>query len=120
MSTTYFDFENLTVYQKSVVLSKDIYKATQKWPREFLFGLTDQLRRAVLSISLNIAEGSSRTNKDFQHFLSISRGSCFECIPLIQISLELNLLTKIEYSELYNRFREIAQMLSGLRSSLRK
>ena len=119
MNKTSFNFESLNVYQKAVLLSRDIYKLTQKWPREFLFGLTDQLRRAILSISLNIAEGSSRSNKDFLHFLSIARGSCYECIPLIQIALQLNLLTKDEYSVYYSRLKEIAQMLSGLRTSLR-
>lgn len=114
-----FTFENLTVYQRSLHFSRDIFLITQKWPREYLFGLTDQLRRAALSIPLNIAEGYSRTTKDFQHFLLISRGSSFECIPLIQTALQLKLLTEEQYDVLYNELYEIGKMLSGLRSSLK-
>ena len=114
-----FRFEQLTVYQRSLALSIRVYTLSQKWPREHLFGITDQLRRAILSIPLNIAEGYSRTRKDFQHFLMISRGSCFECIPLIQLAKQMKLLTLDEATSLYNELLEISLMLSGLRSSLR-
>ncbi len=115
---TSFNFEGLTVYQRSLVFSQRIFEISRDWPKEYLFGLTDQLRRASLSIPLNIAEGSSRTKKDFRHFLIISRGSCFESIPLIKLAHSLKLLTSIEEQTLYNELNEIARMLSGLRSSL--
>jgi four helix bundle protein len=115
-----FRFEQLTVYQRSLALSTRIYSFSLKWPREHLFGITDQLRRAVLSIPLNIAEGYSRTRKDFQHFLTIARGSCFECVPLIQLSEQIKLLTHDEAASLYNELLEISFMLSGLRSSLKR
>lgn len=117
-NTLQFNFESFTVYQRAFSLSKKIYILTQKWPREYLFGITDQLRRASLSIMLNVAEGSSRTRKDFRHFLIISRGSCFECIPLIQLAHELHLLSQEEYDMLYTELREISQMLSKFRSAL--
>ncbi len=120
MSNGVFNFESLIVYKRSVSFSEKIYRLTQRWPKEHLFGITDQLRRASLSIPLNIAEGSSRTRKDFRHFLIISRGSCFEIAPIIQISVSLNLLTSEEEKMLYNEVIEIAQMISGLCKSLDK
>jgi four helix bundle protein len=120
MNTTEFSFEKLTVYQRSLQLSYKIYTISQKWPREHLFGITDQLRRAIVSISLNIAEGYSRSRKDFQHFLTISRGSCFECIPLIKMAANLQLISNTEEAMLYNELLEISRMLSGLRASLTK
>lgn len=116
---TAFNFESLIVYQRAVTFSTTIYRKTQIWPREHLFGITDQLRRASLSISLNIAEGSSRTTKDFKHFLSVSRGSCFECVPILTLAHSLQLLTADEKQMFYNEIKEIAQMLSKLRSSLK-
>ncbi len=120
MKTNTFNFESLQVYQKSLLLAEQIYRISQKWPREHLFGITDQLRRASLSIILNIAEGSSRTKKDFRHFLIISRGSCFECVPLLKLALILKLISTSEHELFYNGLIEIAQMLSGLRAFLDK
>jgi len=115
-----FNFESLTVYQRAFTLSKNIYLLTQTWPREHLFGLTDQIRRASLSIVLNIAEGSSRTRKDYQHFLIIARGSCFECISLINLAFEIKLISLKQKEEMYNEIYQISKMLSGLRASLAK
>ena len=118
MQKALFRFEDLNVYQRALTFSYTIYTCTQKWPREHLFGITDQLRRASLSIPLNIAEGYSRSRKDFQHFLTLSRGSCYECIPIIKIASSLGLMTTKDTEMFYNEIREISQMLSGLRSSL--
>lgn len=113
-----FNFENLIVYQRSVSLSQKIFKLSKDWPREYLFGMTDQLRRASLSIPLNIAEGSSRTNKDFRHFLIIARGSCFECIPILRLAVELRLMNSTQEHILYEELYEISLMISGLRKTL--
>lgn len=113
-----FSFEKLTVYQRALTFSFRIYALTKRWSKEHLYGITDQLRRASLSIPLNIAEGYSRTRKDFQHFLTLARGSCFECVPLLKIAESLKLVKQGEAVALYNEIQEIAQMLSGLRSSL--
>ena len=88
-----FNFENLKVYQMSIDFVNYIYEITKKFPKDELFGLTNQLRRASVSIPLNIAEGSSRTGKDFKHFLSLSRGSCFECVAITTIAKKQSFLT---------------------------
>ena len=72
-----FNFEDLRVYQLVLELVDRIYELTKNWPREEVFGLTNQLRRAIVSILLNIAEGSSRTKKDFKHFLDLARASLY-------------------------------------------
>lgn len=115
-----FNFEKLSVYKKSLNLANEIYTETSKWPKEYLFSLTDQIRRASLSMSLNIAEGSAKTKKDFRRFLGIARGSCFECIPLIDMAYKRKLITGKQKEIWYNQLAEIAKMLSGLRSKLLK
>lgn len=66
-----FNFEKLSVYQKSIALVDEVYSLTEAWPKSETFGITSQFRRAVVSVSLNIAEGSGRTKKDFRHFLDM-------------------------------------------------
>ncbi len=113
-----FKFEDLKVYQKAVEFASLAYSFTRSWPKSYQYSLTDQLQRATLSISLNTAEGSSRSKKDFQHFLSIARGSCYECIPLITIAYNLKLLSVKDKEVLYNEIYTLAKMLSSLRNSL--
>jgi four helix bundle protein len=81
-----FKFEELRVYKESLHLIDLVYKITDLWPQNELFSLTNQLRRAVISIALNIAEGTSRTKKDFRHFVDMARGSCYECVAIISIA----------------------------------
>lgn len=118
MGSSIFNFERLDVYNKSLAFSIIIYKLTQTWPREHLFGITNQIRRASLSIGLNIAEGYSRTRKDFQHFLTISRGSCFECVPLLRLANSIDLINQSKMEELLSELEGIAQMTSKLRTVL--
>jgi len=113
-----FNFEKLSAYKKSLDFTNDVYEVASTWPREYLFNLTDQSRRASLSIALNIAEGSSKTSKEFKRFLSISRGSCFECIPIIEVSCKRMLISGKQKEIWYNQLSEIAKMLSGLRSKI--
>jgi len=115
-----FNFENLKVYQQALEFSNQIFLTSNNWPTKFQFSLADQIRRASLSIPLNIAEGSSRTKLEFKRFLSISRGSCFECIPLIEISFKQKLITLKEKETWYNQLLSLAKMLSSLRTSLSK
>ena len=114
-----FKFEDLKVYQKALVFVDDVYLITKMWPKSETFGLISQIRRAAISIALNIAEGTSRTNKDFSHFLSLSRGSCFECVAILTIGKNQNLINEQEFSKLYEQCLELARMLSSLRTKVK-
>lgn len=113
-----FKFEELRVYQEALQFSIHIYRISSQWPSVYRFNLTDQLIRAALSISLNIAEGTSRTHKDFKHFLSIARGSCYECVPLIAIAKECKLISQQQYDELSDTLDKMARMLSSLKNKV--
>jgi four helix bundle protein len=113
------NFENLNVYGEAIKIALDVYKLTTKFPKEERFGMTDQLRRASVSISLNIAEGSSRSKKDFSRFLDMSRGSCHELIPLLKISLELKYINKADYEILYSNIEVLLKRINALRRSLK-
>jgi len=105
------NFEKLKVYQDAIILAIDIYKLTSKFPKEEVFGIVSQLRRAAVSISLNIAEGSGRGPKEFSHFLIMARGSCHELIPLLKISLELNYLHLSDYQQFYERIDNLTRRI---------
>ena len=114
-----FNFETLTIYRDGVELVNLIYLLTKNFPKEELFGITSQLRRAGVSIILNIAEGSSRTRKDFAHFLALSKGSCFECVAILEICRNQAYITDREYNELYEKLNKLSRMISKFQSSLR-
>lgn len=114
-----FKFEELKVYQKGLIFTDHVYEITKNWPKTEIFGLVSQLRRAAISIVLNIAEGSSRTNKDFSHFLSLARGSCFECVAILTIAKNQLLISEKDYHILYENCLELARMLSSLRTKIK-
>lgn len=113
-----FNFEKLDVYKKSNDFVSEIYLLTRDYPKEEIFGLTSQLRRAAVSISLNIAEGSARTKKDFSRFVDMARGSILECVTILQISLKQNYINETKSNDFKNKLIEISKMLSGLKRSL--
>jgi len=113
-----FNFEKLIVYQKAIEFSNSVYRSTLNWDKKFQFNLADQFRRASLSISLNIAEGSSKTKKDFKRFILISRGSAYECVPIIEIAMKQKVITRKQYEIWYNQISELAKMLSVLRNRI--
>ena len=109
-----FLVEKLSVYQKAVDFAEFIGKITENFPRG-QFYLADQLNRASLSISANLAEGNGRYHRpDRQNFFRISRGSAFECVPLLELAKRKKLLTSEEHQRLYEQLEEISKMLSGL------
>ena len=115
------NFKKLIVWQKARVFVKDMYLITKKFPREELFGLTSQIRRATVSIALNIAEGSGRgTNADFVRFLDIAYGSAFEVEATLILSLDLEFITNDEYEILDLKIQEIQKMISKLAESIRR
>ena len=107
------NFEELIVWQKAMEFAEAVYKIQRKLPREETYGLGDQIRRAVVSIPSNIAEGCGReTDADFQRFLSIARGSLFE------VRTQLDLAVRLGYVKLPGetllQATEIGRMLNSL------
>ncbi len=113
-----FNFEALDVYDKAVDFVNDIYLLTKTFPKEEMFGLTNQLRRAAVSIPSNIAEGSARSKKDFSRFINMARGSVFECVTMLQISLKQRYIEREKFIRLENELTDLSKMLSGLKRSL--
>lgn len=114
-----FSFENLDVYQRALSFSKKILTLTKEIKGQY--SLCDQLSRAATSITLNLAEGSGRWHtKDKANFYFISRGSAFECVPLIELGFELNLIADAQKDELRDDLQAICQMLTKLIQSLKK
>ena len=110
-------YEDLVVWQKAMLLAKRVYGVQKQLPKEEMYGLGDQIRRAVVSIPSNIAEGFGRdTDKEFRHFLAIARGSLFETKTQLQLAESLGYLT-ID-SEVFALFDEIGRLLNGLCRSL--
>jgi four helix bundle protein len=113
------NFRKLKVYEKAIDFAVLIYKQTKSFPREEQFGLTNQLRRAATSISLNIAEGSgNKSNKEFQRFLEIALRSNYEVMTCLELALRLNYCSKEDYKTLIAESDEIAAMIVGLSKQL--
>lgn len=99
------DFKNLNIWQTSFQLSKKIYLITRNFPKEELYGITSQLRRATLSIPTNIAEGCGRrTYRDFRSFLYNALGSCLEVENLLIFSKELSYIDETTFNQAINEF----------------
>ena len=114
-----FNFEKLDVWQKAIDFANLVYNQTRAFPAEERFGLTNQLRRAAVSISSNIAEGSSRSSKsDFARFLEIAAGSVFEVVSQGFIAQRQGFWSDVQFRRIYNDAEELSRMLSGLRKSL--
>ena len=105
-------FKDLKVWEKSICLTVEIYKITENFPREEIYGLTSQMRRSAVSIPSNIAEGRNRgTRKDFCNFLRISLGSCAELLTQIEIAKKLPRTSSFDYKEAESVLTEIMKML---------
>jgi len=114
-----FNFEKLEVWQKAIDFADLIYSETRSFPAEERFGLTNQLRRAAISVSSNIAEGSSRSSKsDFARFVEIATGSVFEVVSQAFIAQRQSFLSEDQFRDIYTDAEELSRMLSGLRKSL--
>jgi four helix bundle protein len=114
-----FNFEKLDVWQKGNDFADLIYKSTRAFPADERFGLTGQMRRASVSVSSNIAEGSSRASKiDFARFVEIAGGSVFEVVSQSFIARRQAFLNENSFRIIYAAAEEECKMLSGLRRSL--
>src|SRR5437016_14042446 len=111
-----FNFEKLEVWKKAIDFVDLIYKETRVFPTEERFGLTNQLRGAAVSISSNIAEGTSRSSKsDFSRLIEIATGSVFEAVSQTFIARRQKLLSEDQFRQIYADADELSRMLSGLR-----
>ena len=116
-----FSFEDLNAYKYSRALVKSIYTLLDKFPYSERNALTDQLRRAVISVPSNIAEGMGRmSTKEQVHFIEISYGSLMEVLCQIQLAKDLDYISDEELSEKKAQIQSTAKLISGLRSSLVK
>src|ERR1035441_10788270 len=110
-------FTDLMVWQRSHALVLQVYRLTKSFPPDERYGLTSQVRRAVLSIPTNIAEGSKReTNREYARFLNIAEGSLAETEYLLMVSRDLGYLSVAMAKPVLAEAAEIAKMLHGLRS----
>lgn len=113
-------FEDLIVWQKAINLSVEVYRLTGKFPKEEMFGLTSQIRRASNSVSLNISEGSVRTTKMFINQLIIANGSASEVLSAAILANKLSFLTQTELDFLRDLISEVTKILNSLISSLER
>jgi len=113
-------YRDLVAWKKAIELVTEIYKATAGFPKDELYGLTSQLRRAAVSVPSNIAEGQGRLTKgEFQQFLGHARGSLLEVETQIIIALNLTYLNQDQANRLLSLAAELGRILNGLLSSIR-
>jgi len=114
-----FDFENLQVYAKSKELNKEVLRFLKE-NKQIDSYVRDQLRRASISMVINIAEGSGKFSKaDKKNFYTISRGSVYECVSLFEIIYEDGQIAREKFGDFYNKFEVLSKMLLGLINSQR-
>ena len=109
-------YTDLMVYQRSYALTLEIYEVTKAFPREELFGLTSQMKRAAFSIPLNIAEGYGKREsvKEFKRFLMMALGSSDEMHVILELTKDLGYISKETHEALYTSYTEVGKMLYGL------
>ncbi|OGY51205.1 MAG: four helix bundle protein [Candidatus Buchananbacteria bacterium RIFCSPLOWO2_01_FULL_56_15] len=114
-----FDFENLEVYRKAESFSKVVLRYLQDNKVDFY--LADQLKRAALSITLNVAEGAGRFSKnDKKNFYVIARGSVYECVSVVRLMKVTRAVDDNNFSAFYHQLEELSKMLNGLIQSMRR
>lgn len=110
-------FQNLIVYQQAKDLVKLVYRLMKKFPSDERYALCDQLRRSVISIPSNIAEGMGRiAEKEQSHFINIAFGSLMEVLAQMDIAKDLEYISQEEYLHIEKLVNEISKMLSSLRA----
>lgn len=115
------DFRKLSVWKRSHLLTLDIYKVTESFPNNEVYGLTSQIRRSSLSVPANIAEGCCRgTDLEFNHFLIIALGSASEVEYHLLLAHDLDFLSEDIYNELNIKINEVKRMLITLINKIKK
>lgn len=116
-----FKFEKLIVWQKSLELADEVHQLSRKFPKDELYVLTSQIKRAADSVSLNIAEGSTgQSNAEFARFLGIALRSNIEVVGCIYLAKRRQYLCDQEFEKIYKMCEEILVMINSLRYSLNK
>jgi len=114
------NYKELKVWGKAVNFAVDVYKSTESLPQDERFGLTSQIRRSVVSVSSNIAEGAGRNTKgEFNQFLGIAYGSSCELETQLIIAEKLNFIKKNELEKMQLELVEIQKMIYNLKRSLK-
>ena len=115
------DYTDLTVWQKSMDLVAEVYKIVKKLPKEELFALSNQMRRAVVSIPSNIAEGFGRAStKDYLHFLTIARGSVYETETQLRLCVIIGYISEKDIEPISEMLKEIKSMLNSMVGKMMK
>ena len=113
-------YRDLIAWRKSMDLVTEIYRVTQAFPRDEVYGLTSQLRRAAVSVPSNIAEGQARAfRKEFHHFLSHARGSLAEIETQLMIAQNLGYISPLQARVLLDSTAELGKVLNGLIASIK-
>ena len=114
-----YSYKNLEAYKESKTLVKQVYALLKKSPKEETYALCDQLRRAVISVPSNIAEGSGRTSaKDQAHFFEMAFGSLMEVDCQMDIAQDLGYVSLDEHEEVTVQINQVAALLSGMRRKI--
>jgi four helix bundle protein len=114
-----FKFEKLIVWQKALDLATVVHEVAKKFPKEELYILTSQIKRAADSISLNIAEGSTgQSTAEFKRFLAIALRSNIEVVGCIYLAKRRNIINEEDFNKIYKACEEILVMINALRNSL--
>ena len=121
MANSVKSFQDLVVWQKAMELVTEIYKVSQKFPKEEMFGLTSQIRRAAVSIPSNIAEGRGKSSKgEFQQFLYHARGSLAEVETQLLIAINLGFIKNEEVTHIIQLIANVGRLLHGLIAAIKK
>jgi four helix bundle protein len=115
-----FSFEDLKVFQEAILFIKKVYQITNTFPKEETYNLTSQFKRAAVSISLNIGEGSGGTKNEFINFLRIARKSINECVVCVIIAKQQKYIGDEIEKELRVQLTSLSKMIAGLISSIEK
>lgn len=112
------NFRELKIWQDAITLSGDIFGITRTFPSEEKFSLTSQLNRSAVSIPSNIAEGSSRSNKEFRKYLDIALGSCFELETQIILSNKFKYISQTELNLFLEKTSKLQSMITNFKKRL--
>lgn len=113
------EVKNLKAWQKAIELNKEVYALIKALPKNETYALSDQMRRAAVSIPSNIAEGKGRrSNKEYLQFLSVAKGSCYELETQLVLCEELNLVEKGKTNKAMDLCAETCKIISGIMRSI--